>query len=667
MENEVAAKVRLKGRREFSDDAKRTKDDVEGIGRAADRAGRRAAGGSRGFITLGKRMGHGLRIAAGIGVTSLGLIGAAAGAASFKMVGLASDAEETQSKFSTVFAGIEAPVASFIETTNRDFGIPTKELQDAASTFGVFAKAADVPKGELADFSTSLTQAGLDLASFYNVEPGEALLSLRSGLAGEAEPLRKFGIFLSDASMKAKAAQMGLTGELNESQKVMVRQKLILEGLGDAQGDLARTQGSLSNQTKALKGRFKEAATEVGRGMVPLATKLVGVLNRQMKPAIAWLQVNAAPMGEKFAAGLERAWNSAAGLMREFKTGGLAGVATMLQDGADGGLNLQMAMGKAAEVAGDLGTIWRDLLQPAWADAQAVLPFVVSPLALIDDVLGFIADNARILGPLITGLTTSFLAYKTMTIATKSAQAAYNAVLLVTRARTLGVAGATASMAGANKAAAIGTAGLSKAMLFLAANPVVLVIAAVVGLAVVAVMLYKRFQFVRDLVSEAGAVLGRFGARVYDVGAGIVTFFTGLPGKISRAAKGMWDGIKDAFRGMINWIIRAWNGLDFTMPSFEAFGKTVGGFTVGVPDMKELAQGGGTRTSGVVSVGERGREWISLPPAAEVYPAQAGADPPRLESSALAPERPQLIQLVVDRRVLAEVMVNGYEDMMARQ
>lgn len=72
----------------------------------------------------------------------------------------------------------------------------------------------------------------------------------------------------------------------------------------------------------------------------------------------------------------------------------------------------------------------------------------------------------------------------------------------------------------------------------------------------------------------------------------VVDFVRGLPDKISNAASGMWDGIKNAFKGAINWIIQAWNSLEFKIPGFELGPVKYGGFTLGVPDIPMLAGGG---------------------------------------------------------------------------
>ena len=72
----------------------------------------------------------------------------------------------------------------------------------------------------------------------------------------------------------------------------------------------------------------------------------------------------------------------------------------------------------------------------------------------------------------------------------------------------------------------------------------------------------------------------------------VVTFVGGLADRIGTAASGMWDGIKDAFRGAINWIISKWNSLSFSLPSFEVLGQKSPGFTLSTPDIALLAQGG---------------------------------------------------------------------------
>lgn len=93
----------------------------------------------------------------------------------------------------------------------------------------------------------------------------------------------------------------------------------------------------------------------------------------------------------------------------------------------------------------------------------------------------------------------------------------------------------------------------------------------------------------------------------------VVEYVRGLPARITTAAAGMFDGIKDAFRSAINWVIRAWNGLEFTMPSVNTHIPgvgTVGGFTLGTPNIPELATGGVVTRRTLAWIGEDGPEAV---------------------------------------------------------
>lgn len=90
----------------------------------------------------------------------------------------------------------------------------------------------------------------------------------------------------------------------------------------------------------------------------------------------------------------------------------------------------------------------------------------------------------------------------------------------------------------------------------------------------------------------------------------IVNFIKGLPTRITTAAKGMWNGITNAFKDAINVIIRGWNKIEFKIPGFKVGPIGYSGFTLGLPDIKELAKGGVVKptTGGTLArIAEAGR------------------------------------------------------------
>lgn len=86
----------------------------------------------------------------------------------------------------------------------------------------------------------------------------------------------------------------------------------------------------------------------------------------------------------------------------------------------------------------------------------------------------------------------------------------------------------------------------------------------------------------------------------------VVGFVTGLPDRIASAASGMWDGIKNAFRAAINWVIDKWNGLSFGIPKLDLgpLG-SIGGGNFSVPQIPRLAEGGIVKHEMLAMLGDR--------------------------------------------------------------
>jgi len=140
---------------------------------------------------------------------------------------------------------------------------------------------------------------------------------------------------------------------------------------------------------------------------------------------------------------------------------------------------------------------------------------------------------------------------------------------------------------------------------------------------------------------------------------------------IADGARGLWTGIVNEFVVAINSIIGIWNGLSFDIPSIDAFGVTIGGQTVNTPDIstiqrsygpstgatsntptvKRFAEGGVVTRPTFALIGEDARTTPEI-----VAPEDTIRRIVREESGRGGGRQP--IQLVVDRRVLAEVVVD---------
>lgn len=199
-------------------------------------------------------------------------------AAGVAMVKLASDAGEVENKVREVFQGMAGDVIAWSDSSIDKMGLAKATAQDMAATFGLLFQAAGLPGPEVIGLSKDFTQLAADMASFFNLPIEEALMVLRAGLVGETEPLRRFGVLLSEANVQAEAMRLGLvaTGQaLTEQDKVIARSSFIMSALSTASGDYARTADSVANKTRATVERMKELGAEIGQDLMPIAEQFL--------------------------------------------------------------------------------------------------------------------------------------------------------------------------------------------------------------------------------------------------------------------------------------------------------------------------------------------------------------------------------------------------------
>lgn len=97
----------------------------------------------------------------------------------------------------------------------------------------------------------------------------------------------------------------------------------------------------------------------------------------------------------------------------------------------------------------------------------------------------------------------------------------------------------------------------------------------------------------------------------------LVNFFRGLPGRISNAVKGLWDGIKNNFVDVVNDIIRMWNNISFSVDIPDKIPGLPDEFKVSTPDVPYLARGAYLTEPTLNVAGEAGPEIVAPEPVLE--------------------------------------------------
>lgn len=183
----------------------------------------------------------------------------------------ASDLSESVSKSEAVFLDAAAGVQAFAKTTAVALGQSEQQALEAAGTFGNLLVAFDVGTEKAAEMSIEMVKLASDLASFNNTSVEEAILAIRSGLSGETEPLKRYGVALTDARLKATALDMGLietaSVTLPASVKALAAYELMLDDTAVAQGDFSRTADGMANSLKTNAALWEDTKASIGSVM----------------------------------------------------------------------------------------------------------------------------------------------------------------------------------------------------------------------------------------------------------------------------------------------------------------------------------------------------------------------------------------------------------------
>ena len=226
------------------------------------------------------------------GAVKLAKFGAAAaiagGLVAKQLISSASSLQESLSKVNAVFGSSANQVVAWSETTAKALGVSQRAALEAAGTYGNLFQAFGLGAPEAQAMSIRLVELAADMASFNNVPIDDALLALRSGLSGETEPLKKFGVALNETTLKAKALDMGLIstskGTLPQLIKTQAAYALILEQTAIQQGDVARTSDGVAFKMKSFGAQVEDVKGQIGTALIPIFSALMSFMNDKVIP-----------------------------------------------------------------------------------------------------------------------------------------------------------------------------------------------------------------------------------------------------------------------------------------------------------------------------------------------------------------------------------------------
>lgn len=209
-----------------------------------------------------------------LGSTAKLAVGVAATAAVGKFFGSAIEnatkLSESINAVEKVFGPASDKIIAFGEIAAQVTGLSQADFQQLAVNTGSLLQNFGFDASTAADEAIRLTTRAGDLASVFNTSVPEALDAVNAALRGETEPIRRYGISLSDAAVRAKAVELGLadtTAAVDANGKATAALALIYEQSDKAQGDFLQTSNDLANAQRRAAAEYENASARFGAAL----------------------------------------------------------------------------------------------------------------------------------------------------------------------------------------------------------------------------------------------------------------------------------------------------------------------------------------------------------------------------------------------------------------
>lgn len=268
----------------------------------------------------------------------------------FRLLGdaidISSSLTEVENVVRQTFGQYESLINNFAKTSIEKFGMSELSAKQFASRFQAMGTALDIPQGKMANMSIRLTELAGDMASFYDVSQEDIAKSLQSVFSGTTAPMRRYGIDLTQATLKEWALKQGLDANISsmtQAEKAMLRYQYVLAHTTNITGDFARTADTWHNQITMLKENFKALGAVVGGGLINAFKPFIKVLNSVLQKVISFAEMVTNALGSIFG------WKYEAS-----KGAGISGLADDIGSASDGMDDLSNAAGSAGKNTGGI-------------------------------------------------------------------------------------------------------------------------------------------------------------------------------------------------------------------------------------------------------------------------------------------------------------------------
>ena len=239
--------------------------------KTADAIERRQRQLDKNLANLGREMGNFARPVQLAATVALGAITAMSYQAARRAEAVSGAFEQTFRDMPKEAAAATASIATDFRRLETDIKQNFTQLRSILTALGVDAQQS-------LSIVDQLQRRSLDIAAFRDVSDAEAFGAVLSGITGETEPLKRFGIVVNETAVKAELLALGFKGNAtnaSEAAKSIARANIILRQSAETQGQVAREADTLAEKEKNVCDEFTKVAEDFGKQFLPVAAKVL--------------------------------------------------------------------------------------------------------------------------------------------------------------------------------------------------------------------------------------------------------------------------------------------------------------------------------------------------------------------------------------------------------
>ncbi len=215
--------------------------------------------------------------------------------AMFKLADAASEDEESLNKMYTVFGRLAPEIDKWTKDLSNTFQRSRTEIRQFVTDSQALLDPLLMNAEAAAEMSQEITKLTYDMATFHDTSPEEAFNAIQSGLLGITQPMRRYGVVLTDVMLNQEALAMGLektTEQMTEAEKIQLRYDVIMRQTATAQGNTLREADTYYSKNKAWGAAVKDLTIDIGKFSRAILSQLLPGFTKGIRGISDWINTN---------------------------------------------------------------------------------------------------------------------------------------------------------------------------------------------------------------------------------------------------------------------------------------------------------------------------------------------------------------------------------------